>query len=146
MNYGVRPDGSYAFDRLPEAARDWSIEQHADFWAGRDVPDSWNKFREIVLYWTAKGVDGFRYDMAEMVPVEFWSYLNSSIKAVNPDAFLLAERWNEALELYDRAATHQPQALEPLMGRAECLFNLGGDHLADAIATSFDRLDAAQSA
>ncbi|HSP39822.1 MAG TPA: alpha-amylase family glycosyl hydrolase, partial [Gillisia sp.] len=36
-------------------------------------------------------VDGFRFDMAEMVPVEFWSYLNSAIKMENPDAFLLAE-------------------------------------------------------
>ncbi|MFA0350503.1 alpha-amylase, partial [Vibrio sp. 10N.222.55.C6] len=36
-------------------------------------------------------VDGFRYDMAEMVPVEFWSYLNSSIKMKNQDAFLMAE-------------------------------------------------------
>ena len=124
VNYGVRPDGSYAFDRLPEAARDWSIEQHAEFWAGRDVPDSWNKFREIVLYWTAKGVDGFRYDMAEMVPVEFWSYLNSSIKAVNPDAFLLAEVYNPSLYrdylqlgrmdyLYDKVGLYD--TLKPVM-------------------------------
>jgi glycosidase len=46
------------------------------------------------LYWTAKGVDGFRYDMAEMVPYEFWSYMNSAIKVKNPDAFLLAEVYN----------------------------------------------------
>src|SRR5690606_40305856 len=45
----------------------------------------------IALYWLDKGVDGFRYDMAEMVPVEFWSYLNSHIKNKRPDAFLLAE-------------------------------------------------------
>ncbi|MCP5092183.1 MAG: alpha-amylase, partial [Gammaproteobacteria bacterium] len=91
VNYGVRPDGSYAFDRLPDAARDWTIEEHAAFWSDKDVPDSWTKFRQIVLYWLAKGVDGFRYDMAEMVPVEFWSYLNSSVKMKNRDAFLLAE-------------------------------------------------------
>jgi glycosidase len=58
------------------------------------VPDSWIKFRQIALYWLDKGVDGFRYDMAEMVPVEFWSYLNSSIKAENSRAFLLAEVYN----------------------------------------------------
>ena len=97
VNHGVRPDGSYAFDRLPEAARTWSIDEHAAFWADKDVPDSWIKYRDIVLYWTAKGVGGFRYDMAEMVPVEFWSYLNSLIKAENPDAFLLAEIYNPAI-------------------------------------------------
>ena len=35
--------------------------------------------------------------MAEMVPVEFWSYINSSIKMKKPDAFLLAEVYNPAL-------------------------------------------------
>ena len=39
----------------------------------------------------------FRYDMAEMVPVEFWSYMNSSIKMKKPDAFLLAEVYNPSL-------------------------------------------------
>jgi len=97
INHGVRPDGSYAFDRLPDGARAWSVSDHAAFWEDKDVPDSWTKFRNIVLYWTAKGVDGFRYDMAEMVPVEFWSYLNSSIKAANPNAFLLAEVYNPDL-------------------------------------------------
>jgi glycosidase len=43
------------------------------------------------------GVDGFRFDMAEMVPVEFWSFMNSSIKMKNPNAFLLAEVYNPDL-------------------------------------------------
>ena len=97
VNYGVRPDGSYAFERLPYGADTWSIDEHRGFWSGKDVPDSWRKFRDIALYWSALGVDGFRYDMAEMVPIEFWSYLNSSIKAVDPDAFLLAEVYNPSL-------------------------------------------------
>ncbi|MFT6990716.1 MAG: glycosidase [Paraglaciecola sp.] len=73
------------------------IEQHVEFWEDKDVPDSWRKFRDITHYWLGKGVDGFRYDMAEMVPVEFWSYLNSSIKMKNPRAFLLAEVYNPDL-------------------------------------------------
>jgi len=32
--------------------------------------------------------------MAEMVPYEFWSYMNSSIKMKNPNAFLIAEVYN----------------------------------------------------
>lgn len=91
VNYGVKPDGSYDFTTLPAGYANKSIAEHAKFWAQKRVPDSWVKFRDITQYWLAKGVDGFRYDMAEMVPVEFWSYLNSQIKQVNPDAFLLAE-------------------------------------------------------
>ncbi|MDH5930036.1 alpha-amylase family protein [Vibrio splendidus] len=91
INYGVRPDGSKDFPELPNdyAMRDHLAHYH--FWQHVDVPDSWIKFRDIALYWVEKGVDGFRYDMAEMVPVEFWSYLNSSIKVKNQDAFLMAE-------------------------------------------------------
>ncbi len=91
VNYGVRPDGGYDFPALPADYADKDVKAHFDFWQGKDVPDSWVKFKDIALYWTAKGVDGFRYDMAEMVPVEFWSYMNSYIKTRNPDAFLLAE-------------------------------------------------------
>ncbi|MFA0607748.1 alpha-amylase family protein [Vibrio sp. 10N.222.49.B4] len=91
INYGVRPDGSKDFPELPNdyAMRDHLAHYH--FWQQVDMPDSWIKFRDIALYWLEKGVDGFRYDMAEMVPVEFWSYLNSSIKVKNQDAFLMAE-------------------------------------------------------
>lgn len=91
VNYGVRPDGSYDFPTLPAEYAERDYKEHYAFWQDKDLPDSWYKFHDIVHYWLDKGVDGFRYDMAEMVPVEFWSYLNSSIKMKNPDAFLLAE-------------------------------------------------------
>ncbi len=91
INYGVRPDGSKDFPELPSNYAQRDCREHFDFWKFIDVPNSWVKFRDIALFWLDKGVDGFRYDMAEMVPVEFWSYLNSSIKMQNPDAFLMAE-------------------------------------------------------
>ena len=97
LNYGVRPDGGHDFDTLPEEYSDEDYRVHYEFWKGRDVPGTWEKFRDIVLYWLEFGVDGFRYDMAEMVPVEFWSYLNSHIKMKNPEAFLLAEVYNPDL-------------------------------------------------
>lgn len=91
INYGVRPDGSKDFPELPSNYAQRDCREHFDFWKFIDVPNSWVKFRDIALFWLDKGVDGFRYDMAEMVPVEFWSYLNSSIKMQNPDTFLMAE-------------------------------------------------------
>jgi len=97
VNYGVRPDGTHDFDSLPEGYDTLSYQVHFNYWKDKDVPDSWKKFRDIAIFWLDKGVDGFRYDMAEMVPVEFWSYLNSSIKMKNPDAFLLAEVYNPAM-------------------------------------------------
>ncbi len=97
VNYGVKPDGSYDFDTLPVGFEKKDYEAHFSFWKDKDVPDSWEKFLDITLYWMGKGVDGFRYDMAEMVPVEFWSYMNSALKMKNPEVFLLAEVYNPNL-------------------------------------------------
>lgn len=97
VNYGVKPDGSYDFDVLPEGFDKKDYKAHYEFWQDKDVPDSWNKFLDITLFWLEKGVDGFRYDMAEMVPVEFWSFMNSALKMKNSEAFLLAEVYNPSL-------------------------------------------------
>ena len=97
INYGVRPDGTKDFQSLPEGYEDKDHLAHYEFWQNKDIPDSWNKFRDIALFWLGKGVDGLRYDMAEMVPVEFWSYMNGSIKVSYPDALLLAEVYNPGL-------------------------------------------------
>lgn len=94
INYGVSPDGLKDFDSLPTGYDTLDYKAHFAFWQGKDVPDSWVKFKDITQFWLAKGVDGFRFDMAEMVPVEFWSYLNSHIKDTNSDAFILAEVYN----------------------------------------------------
>jgi glycosidase len=97
INYGVRPDGSYDFETLPDDFTQKDYKAHYAFWSDKDLPDSWIKFKDIAFYWLEMGVDGFRFDMAEMVPVEFWSYMNSNIKMKNPDAFLLAEVYNPNL-------------------------------------------------
>ena len=94
INYGVKPDGTKDFPALPDGFDKKDYQAHYEFWKDKSVPSSWVKFRDIALYWIAKGVDGFRYDMAEMVPVEFWSYMNSAVKMKNPNAFLLAEVYN----------------------------------------------------
>ncbi|MGB5238076.1 MAG: alpha-amylase family glycosyl hydrolase [Flavobacteriaceae bacterium] len=97
INYGITPDGVAEFDLLPDDYADKDHALHYEFWGDKDVPDSWKKFRDIAIYWLDIGVDGFRFDMAEMVPVEFWSYLNSNIKHNNPDAMLVAEVYNPEL-------------------------------------------------
>ncbi|MBT8395249.1 MAG: alpha amylase C-terminal domain-containing protein [Bacteroidia bacterium] len=97
VNYGVRPDGTKDFDSLPAGFDNEDYKKHFEFWKDKTVPDSWNKFKDITHYWLDFGVDGFRFDMAEMVPVEFWSYMNSSIKMKNPDAYLIAEVYNPSL-------------------------------------------------
>ena len=38
------------------------------------TPDTWTKMLDILLFGPSKNIDGFRCDMAEMVPVEFWEW------------------------------------------------------------------------
>ncbi len=42
--------------------------------------DTWHKMLKIIQFWCGKGVDGFRCDMAEMVPVEFWRWMIAEIR------------------------------------------------------------------
>ncbi|HEY0743398.1 MAG TPA: alpha-amylase family protein [Chryseosolibacter sp.] len=58
------------------------------------IPDTWTKMRDILIYWANKNVDGFRCDMAEMVPVEFWNWVIPQVKDINPDITFIAEIYN----------------------------------------------------
>ncbi len=60
------------------------------------VPDTWYRMRDILMFWASKGVDGFRCDMAEMVPVEFWKWTIPQIRADHPDIIFIAEIYNPA--------------------------------------------------
>jgi len=97
VNYGVRPDGTNDFETLSKDFEQKPTADHFAFWQNKPVPDTWMKFRDICLFWLKFGVDGFRFDMAEMVPVEFWSYLNSTIKTTYPQTTLVAEVYNPSL-------------------------------------------------
>lgn len=58
------------------------------------IPDTWKKMKDILLYWANKQVDGFRCDMAEMVPIEFWKWCIPQIKAKYPEMIFIAEIYN----------------------------------------------------
>lgn len=60
------------------------------------VPDTWTKMKDILAFWAGKNIDGFRCDMAEMVPVEFWAWCIPQIKAINPNIIFIAEIYNPA--------------------------------------------------
>lgn len=58
------------------------------------VPNTWFKMKDILVYWASKKVDGFRCDMAEMVPPAFWNWVIPQVRVVNPDIIFIAEIYN----------------------------------------------------
>lgn len=58
------------------------------------IPNTWQKMLYILCYWARKGVDAFRVDMAEMVPIEFWRWVIPEVRSYFPNVEFLAEAYN----------------------------------------------------
>ena len=97
----ARCTGNDRFDAHPQA-NDWyetvKLNYGIDYcdWGGRSthfepIPNTWHKMTDILLFWAAKGIDGFRCDMAEMVPHEFWQYATEKVKAQYPHIVFIGE-------------------------------------------------------
>lgn len=98
---------------LSECPTDW-YERNAD--GSAKVPCDWDDTaklnyanREVwrgeidaMSFWLREhDVDGFRCDMAMLVPIEFWQQARSELQRINPDVFMLAEA--EEQNLFDNA-------------------------------------------
>ena len=61
------------------------------------IPDTWYKMRDVLLYWADKDVDGFRCDMAEMVPLKFWEWVIPQVQELHPEVVFVGEVYNPNL-------------------------------------------------
>ena len=97
----ARATGNDRFDNRP-GCNDWyetvKLNYGIDYCdaSGRSyhyepLPSTWGKMTDILLYWASKGVDGFRCDMAEMVPTAFWSYATQILKSRYPEIIVIGE-------------------------------------------------------
>ena len=97
----AKSTGNDHFDNHP-GINDWyetvKLNYGKDYWTGYGhfdpIPDTWKKMTDILLFWAKKGVDGFRCDMAEMVPAAFWAWATDKVKAAYPDIKFIGEVYN----------------------------------------------------
>ena len=103
--YPAKVTGNDCFTASP-GKDDWyetvKLNYGVDYMHGREKhftprPKTWKMMLDVLLYWIDKGADGFRCDMAEMVPVEFWKYAIGEVKKVRKDAIFIAETYDPHL-------------------------------------------------
>ena len=58
---------------------------------------TWDKMADIIDFWASKGVDGFRCDMVELVPPQFFTWLIRKTKEKYPSLIFIAEVYKKEL-------------------------------------------------
>ena len=100
--FPAKATGNNRFDAYPNR-NDWyetiKLNYGVDYQNGgtchfNPIPDTWTKMLDILLFWAGKNIDGFRCDMAEMVPVDFWEWAIPQVKAQHPSLLFIAEVYN----------------------------------------------------
>ncbi len=101
----------------------------------------------------SKGIDGYRLDVADQIPMGFWRDYRKFVKSVSPEAYLVGEIWWEKWpdsfmnpipysnsEIFDAVMFYQ--AYRPARGffaRAEPIAD--AKQLADSLTKEWDRLE-----
>ncbi len=101
----AKATGNDCFHHAP-GVNDWyetvKLNYGVDYYAGRighfqPIPDTWDKMTDILLFWAGKGIDGFRCDMAEMVPTAFWHWAIDKVKYRYPEMIFVGEVYDPSL-------------------------------------------------
>jgi len=103
VEYPAKATGNDKFNACPSVC-DWyetiKLNYGVDYQmngAGKQfdpIPSTWTRMLNILLYWASMGVDAFRCDMAEMVPVEFWHWAIANVKKKYKKIQFIAEVYN----------------------------------------------------
>jgi len=82
------------------------------------VPATWTRFDQILAYWQAMGVDGFRADFAHFVPNEAWRYLIDRARERDPSVYMFAEAYEDLPGLLEAGfdAVYHDAAYDALKG------------------------------
>ena len=96
--FPAKATGNDCFSAFPDS-NDWyetvKLNYGVDYGDGSrhfdPIPPTWMKMLHILRFWCAKGIDGFRCDMAHMVPVNFWKWALPQVKSKYPNVIFIAE-------------------------------------------------------
>lgn len=85
---------NWPLTRNPPSYRTWSGTPHMPE-LNVDNPAVRAHLFEVVRYWMRRGIDGWRLDVPNELPHEFWREFRGVVKAENPEAYIVGEIWRE---------------------------------------------------
>jgi len=92
---GDRPINAYDLAQPPGYTA-W-VGLHALPKFNTDNPQVREYLMQVGEYWIRKGIDGWRLDVAQEITTEgFWQEFRQRIKAINPEAYIVAEIWEDS--------------------------------------------------
>ena len=72
----------------------WGFGSLPEF--NHDHPGVREYFRAVTRYWMEEvGIDGWRLDVANEVPHDYWREWRDLVKGINPDAYIVGEIWGD---------------------------------------------------
>lgn len=101
--FPAKATGNDAFTPSP-SINDWfetvKLNYGVDYLNGHThhfnpTPNTWLKMEQVLLFWAQKGIDGFRCDMVEMVPLAFWHWVIPNMKKRYPNLIFIAEAYQK---------------------------------------------------
>lgn len=110
----AKATGNDVFSPRP-SARDWYDTVKLNY----NSQSTRIKMLDILRFWVAKGVDGFRCDMVEMVPQDFFKWAFAEIRRTYPETMFIAEVYNK--DNYRRYASAGFDLLYDKSGFYDCL-------------------------
>ena len=85
-------EGWWGYDSMPIIYSTNGSEYQTGNWAQEIIEGE----HSVNAYWLSKGMDGWRLDVANEVSDETWQNFRDSVKALNSDAVIIGEIWDDA--------------------------------------------------
>ena len=101
-------EGWWGYDSMPVIYSTNGSEYQTGNWAQEIISGE----DSVNAYWISKGMDGWRLDVANEVSDETWQNFRDSVKALDSDAVIIGEIWDDATkylmgDMYDSVMNYQ---------------------------------------
>lgn len=103
-------EGWWGYDSMPVIKSTNGSEYQTGNWAQEIICN--DSGDSVTQYWISKGMDGWRLDVANEVSDETWKAFRRSVKAMDSDAVIIGEIWDDATkyllgDMYDSVMNYQ---------------------------------------